>query len=276
MRTRTPIQVHGRPAALLGRWRRTHGPMTGGGRSGGSRPSRPPTPSGPRLRIRWGPVSAGLAGLLVMAWVMFLSPLVGVREVAVAGVSGEARETVAKIGGQARGAPLVKVDTDRIADDVIALGTVSTVDVERHWPSTLVIRVKPREAIYFMPNPQGGVQVFDAEGVPFWVLDAAPAGVAPVTLAAPDDPAQRRAAAIVVRALSAGQRARVKEVRVESPERIQVNVGDIAVTWGGPERSDVKAKIVDVLARRQGVTSINVVVPEAPVTGGRPTPPAKP
>lgn len=276
MRTRTPIQTHGRPSSLLGRLRRVPEGVAPGRRPGGSHPYRPPGPIGPRLRIRWGPVLAGLVGVLVMAWVVILSPLVGVREVAVAGVSGEARDTVAKIGAQARGIPLVKVDTDRIADEVVRLGTVSTVDVERHWPSTLVIRVKPREAIFSMPNPQGGVQIFDAEGVPFWTLDAAPSGVAPVTLADSEDPAQRRAAAVVVRALSAGQRARVKEVRVDSPERIQVNVGDITVTWGGAERSDVKAKIVDVLARRQGVTSINVVVPEAPVTGGRAAPPAKP
>ncbi len=277
MRVRTPVQVHGRPASLLGRLRRPQAGEAPGGRpGGGSHPYRSPGASGPKMRLRWGPVLAGLAGVLVMAWVMSLSPLVGVREVAVAGVGGEAKETIARIGSSAQGIPLVKVDTDRIADEVIRLGTVSTVDVERHWPSTLVIRVKPREAVFSMPNPQGGVQVFDAEGVPFWTLDAAPAGVAPVSLAAPEDRDQRRAAATVVRALSAGQRARVREVRVDSPERIRVDVGDIVVTWGGPDRSDVKAKIVDVLARRQGVTSINVMVPEAPVTGGGATRAAKP
>ncbi len=84
-----------------------------------------------------------------------------------------------------------------------------------------------------------------------------------------EDPAQRVAAATVVRALSAAQRARVRDLRVAAPDRITVNIGDVVVTWGSAERSDVKAKIVEVLARRQGVTTINVVVPESPVTGGR-------
>lgn len=264
-----PTPAHTRTASRLGRLRRMHGQLPAGGpRGNGSRAVRLPRRGRARLRIPWGRALTGLAGALLLAWLLMLSPLVGVREVAVGGVDGEARETIARIGAPAKGIPLVKVDTDRIADEVIRLGTVASVEVARHWPSTLVIRVKPREAIFSMPAPAGGVQIFDSEGVPFWLLDTAPAGVAPVTLADPEDQDQRRAAAIVVRALSAGQRARVKDVRVESPERVQINVGDIAVTWGGPERSDVKAKIVDVLARRQGVTSINVVAPEAPVTGG--------
>jgi cell division protein FtsQ len=222
-----------------------------------------------RWRVRWPAVIAVLVLLLGLAWALVWSPLVGVREVAVAGVSGEDRERIIQIGAVAKGLPLVKVDTDRIADDVISLGTVSRVDVERHWPATIVIRVKPRAAAFAMGNAQGGVQVVDAEGLPFWMTDRPPPGVPLASLEDSEDPAQRVAAATVVRALSAAQRARVRDLRVAAPDRITVNIGDVVVTWGSAERSDVKAKIVEVLARRQGVTTINVVVPESPVTGGR-------
>ncbi len=232
------------------------------------RPRRAGGP-GPRLRIRWGAVAGAGLTVLFLVWLLALSPLVGVREIAVAGVDGPDREVVAGIGQQAKGDPLVKVDTDRIADEIIALGTVAQVDVERHWPTTLVIRVKPREAVFYLPNPEGGVQIFDADGVAFWNPQQPPAGVPEVTLQRADDPSQRRAAAAVVTSLSAAQRTRVKELRVSESARVTLNIGDVMVTWGGPERSDVKARIVEVLSRRQGVTSINVVVPDSPVTGGR-------
>lgn len=265
----------------LGGLRRTP-PATGIGQPGPGRAARSRDWSrldlqrGPRLRIRWWPVVGILVTLAFLAWLVVFSPLVGVREVAVAGVAGQERDAIARIGSQAKGQPLVKVDSDRIANAVIDRGTVARVDVERHWPTTLLIRVKPREAMYYLPNAQGGVQVFDADGFPFWNPPTPPAGVPPATLANPEDAAQRTAAATVVRALSAAQRAQVGDVRIDAPDRITVTVNDIVVTWGGPERSEVKAKIVDVLARRQGVTKINVVVPETPVTGGRTGPTPKP
>lgn len=270
--TRTPSRPQ--PTSLLNRLRMTFRrrasgtgpPRAGAAATGSRRMGRHPGP--PRLRIRWPLVLLWLAAAGVLAWLLVLSPLVGVREVAVAGVDGVARETIVRIGSDEAGAkPLVKVDTARIADEVIRLGVVAQVDVERRWPTTLVIRVKPRESTFALPMPQGGVQIFDAEGVPFWVVDKAPTGVPQVTLTDPQDPAQRRTAAIVVRALSAAQRARIKDLRVTSADRVTVAVGDVVVTWGGPERSDVKARIVDVLARRRGVATINVAVPESPVTG---------
>ncbi len=236
----------------------------------------PRASSRPRLRIRWGLVLLVLAVVASLVWLLTLSPLVGVREVAVAGVSDGERETIVRIGDHAVGQPLVKVDTELIANDVISLGTIARVDVERHWPTTLVIRVKPREAVFAMGDGQGGVEVFDAEGIPFWSLDRAPVGVPTATLQTADDQVQRLAAATVVRSLSAAQRARVKELRVAAPDRITLNVGGVVVTWGDPGRSDVKAEIVELLSRRQGVTRINVVVPESPVTGGRETSAPKP
>lgn len=228
------------------------------------------------VRRRWKELCGGLLVVGVLVWLLALSPLVGVREIAVSGVTGASRDAVAQIAAPSHGEPLVKIDTEKIAQDVIALGTVARVDVERHWPTTLVLRVKPRDPVFAMPNTQGKVEVFDAEGIAFWTVDAAPAGVPTVQLASSDDPEQRRTAATVVASLSAAQRARLRGVQVATDQRVTLDLGGVAVTWGGPDQSAVKARIVEILSQRQGLASINVSVPESPVTRDGKAPAPKP
>ena len=79
------------------------------------------------------------------------------------------------------GTPLARVDTEAVGARVRERVTVAEVSVRRSWPGTLTVEVVPRSAALVVRNPQGRLEVVDAEGVTFGTVRAAPKGVPVVT-----------------------------------------------------------------------------------------------
>ena len=117
----------------------------------------------------------------MLVWVVGWSTWLGVDEVEVTGVTGPEAQAVARLVEVPVGTPLARVDTEAVGARVRERVTVAEVSVRRSWPGTLTVEVVPRSAALVVRNPQGRLEVVDAEGVTFGTVRAAPKGVPVVT-----------------------------------------------------------------------------------------------
>jgi cell division protein FtsQ len=189
----------------------------------------------------------------VLAWVVFATPLLGVRTVEVNGSTIVDAEEVRDVAAVRRGTPLARVDTGAVAERVRGLPSVAQVVVRRWWPDTLVITVQERAPVAVVADGPDFL-VVDAAGVVFDRRPRRPDGLVllRVDRPGPADPATR-AALTVVAALTPRLLERVRAVEAESATAITVRLdGGRAVVWGDAERSDVKAQVATVLVDRPG------------------------
>jgi cell division protein FtsQ len=198
----------------------------------------------------------------VVAWVLLGTSLLGVRSVEVTGTQVTTTDAVRAAAAVAVGTPLLRLDTDAIAQRVLALPPVAQVDVRRSLPHTLTITVTERTPAAVVPEP-GGFAVLAADGVVFNHVTTPPAGVFVVRLDAPGpvDPATL-AALRVAAALTPQLAAVLAEIVAPTPTRISLTLVDgRTVVWGDAESSDRKAAVATTLLDR-AADEIDVSVPD--------------
>ncbi|GIH23173.1 hypothetical protein Aph01nite_14830 [Acrocarpospora phusangensis] len=201
-----------------------------------------------------------LAGgvVAVAGWVVFLSPVLGVREVAVIGNERLPAEQIRRAAAVPPDTPLVGVDTEEVRARVAALREVESATVDREWPGTLLISVVERLPLAAVPI-NGKVTVVDRFGVVLDVVDP----VEVISYRLPElrthryDPADPgiRAALAVLATLPESLSRRVKQVTAASAETVTLTLADgRTVVWGGPERTGDKSRILTALLRENAMT----------------------
>jgi cell division protein FtsQ len=205
------------------------------------------------------PWRTGLAVLLfcgvvaAAAWLVFFSPVLGVRRVAVSGNHGLSAEDVRRAAAVPSRQPLAAVDVEGVRRRVAALRQVESATVERAWPGTLRIRIDEREPLAALPVP-GGSAVVDRHAVVIETRAATPVGLPVLRVArfGPEDPATMTALA-VVGGLPWELSRRVQEVRATTVRDVSLRLADgRTIMWGGAERTRDKARIALSLLERPG------------------------
>jgi cell division protein FtsQ len=259
-----PGHAHGAPRAELSPGHAHGAPraeLSPGHAHGSARPSvRRPTahrPSGPPLLVGVGLVVLGL-----LAWLLFASSVLGVREIVVNGAAIASADDIRAATGVVEGTPLLRLDTADVAARVAALPPVATVDVRRSLPHTLVITVAERRPAAAVPAG-GGYDLIDASGVVFQHLPSRPAGVGVIRVATPGpDDAATLAALRVLAALTPQLRALLAEVAAPTTTGISLLLVDgRTVLWGDAEHSETKARVATTMLDH-AANSINVTVPD--------------
>ncbi|MGL5865936.1 MAG: cell division protein FtsQ/DivIB [Dermatophilaceae bacterium] len=208
-----------------------------------------------------GVVGAGLV------WLVGWSTVLAVDEVRVTGVSQAVVRSVADRAAVALGTPLVRVDTDAVAERVRGDVRVAEVSVHRSWPGTVVVEVVHREPAIVVRNPRGQLEVVDIDGVAFGAVTSAPAGVPTVSAAAEAGmtPTALQAALTLLAALPADLARQVTAVTVSSADLVTFRLGARTVVWGGGEESGRKVAILQALLPRRSAV-IDVSAPDTPIT----------
>lgn len=216
---------------------------------------------------RWLLWLAGAGLLALVAWVVGWSPLLGVDDVEVSGVTGAEQRAVAELVQVPVGTPLARVDTDAVAGRVRTRITVAEVSVRRSWPGTLSVDVVPRTAALVVKNPQGRLEVVDPEGVSFAVVRTAPKGVPVVTATGSKGmtPEALQSSLALLEALPADLAAKVTSLKVSSADLVTFTLGSRTVVWGSGEASERKVEILRALLRTKAKV-IDVSAPDTPVT----------
>jgi cell division protein FtsQ len=129
----------------------------------------------------------------VLVWVLGWSSILGVSDRSRSPERPGPRPTaVAELVDVPIGTPLARVDTEAVAARVRERITVAEVSVRRAWPSTLAVDIVLQTPAIVVKNPQGQLEVVDAEGVAFGVVKAAPEGGPVVTAVGAREPLARR------------------------------------------------------------------------------------
>jgi cell division protein FtsQ len=217
----------------------------------------------PRLgTVRWTRVGAVAAGLILLAWLIFFSPVLGVRHIEVSGALVLTDNDVRQAAGIRAGFPLARLDPDEVAARVAALAPVAAVEVSRGLPSTLHIRLTERTPVAAVKKDDL-YHLFDRDAVVFQTSSSLPADVVEVKLpeTGPFD-RPMKAAARVIESLTPRLREELVRLEISGPAGILLVLKkDRMVTWGDAEQSDQKAKVATALLIQKG-QHLDVSVPE--------------
>lgn len=200
-----------------------------------------------------GIAMAALGPMLLLAWVLLMSPLLAVRTVAVSGTTRLSAQQVRAAADVVRGTPLARIDEQAVVRRVRSLRAVAQVRVSRGWPSTLRLQVVERTPVVGVVT-RTGVTLLDTAGVPFAAAPALPPGVVRLQVArpGPKDPTTR-AALDVLAVLPQPIRSRVRIVRAASPSSVTLVLRDgRRVLWGGADDTALKAQAAEALLKLPG------------------------
>lgn len=215
-----------------------------------------------RAALPWAIAAGVLLVAGALAWVVYGTSLLGVRDVRVVGTQLLTPLQVQQEAAVPPDEPLARVDLDGVRARVRALPAVDRVVVRRSWPSTLVVEVVERTAVAAVPVSPNQFTLIDASGVPYRTVSRPPSGLPLVRIATPGptDP-NTESALTVLGALSAELREQLVAVAVAAPAQIKLELRkDRTVVWGDDTQSDVKSQVATALLRRAG-SEIDVSAP---------------
>lgn len=238
-----------------------------------------------RRRRRWLVSVALLLGVVVGLAALARSPLVGVTEVRVVGVTDERAAAVRAATGIETGDNLLGADVEEAASEVARLPWVADAEVGRQLPAVIEVQVVPREAVAVVRLAESSWMV-DADGV---VLGGgAPEGLVRVDAPDAEVPGPGREvedpAVLAALAFHAGLPEDFAPIvrRYEAPSpgglRMEVEAGDgdetLWVRVGAPDQPALKAEVVAALLDEegrllapgeQGAAELDVTAPANPV-----------
>jgi cell division protein FtsQ len=217
-----------------------------------------PTHREPRLRPRRWPWVLALVLVLGLAgaayYVVRWTSVLGLRQVVVAGASGDLAERVRDAVDLSTGTPLITVDTAAVVAEVkAAVPEVETATAIRKWPDTVVVTVTERTAVA-ATQANGEWWLLDRFGLPYLQVDAKPAKLLAVELATPGPQDRATLGAIaVIRSLPAGVAGKVQTVVARSAFKITLKLTDgRTVIWGDDSQVKAKATVLPVILEQPG------------------------
>lgn len=192
--------------------------------------------------VAGGLLALGGVAIYAAGW----TGLMGVNSVEVEGATTISAEELVALADIPQGTPMMRVDvraaTARLAD----LPLVSSVDVRREWPRTVVLSITERGAVAVLKAPDGW-DLLDDKGVPFAIVPDKPKDLP--TVARSQDEATNTAMLAALAQMSPEVRSRVAEISATSPNAIRLTLrkSDAVVNWGSAEQSDYKSEVLAVL-----------------------------
>jgi cell division protein FtsQ len=205
----------------------------------------------------------GVALLSGAVWLVYFSPLLVVRQVAVAGHQQLQSEQVVAAAQVPMGTPLARQDVEAIARRTTTLPAVQAASVSRRWPDTITVTVTERRPVLAVRKP-GSFALVDSEGVAFAESGAVPDGVVLAEVNPTDRPLLQQVGTVAA-ALSGGLGRQVSVLAATDAERISLKLkSGVTVNWGSATDSALKADIVAALLKSGRAESIDVSSPHNP------------
>lgn len=181
-----------------------------------------------------------------LGWLLLLSPLFRVHDVAVAGQETLSTETILDAAQVPQNSPMLLLDTRAITERIRQLPAVRDIEVGRDLPDTVTIDVTER-AMVFQRVEGAEYQWVDKDGVVF-VTSQSPTDGAVQAVTDGTETRLLRDVATVVSHLPEPLRPRVQRVQAKAVDRITLELegGDLVV-WGSAEDSSLKADVLMAL-----------------------------
>lgn len=210
------------------------------------------------------------AALGALVYALFFSPLLALdpASVRVEAQPGTVDIAAVEAAAAARaGTPLPRLDTGALAAEIEEIPTVWDATVHRDWPRGLLIEVRPRIPVAAVPV-EGGVELFDVEGVDLGAIPEAPAGVPVANVPLGEDTAGiLKDVLTVMGTLPPELLAQVATVGAPSADAIEFTLTSGAVVrWGSSDSNDLKLAVLQTLLGNVQATVYDVSTPRTPIT----------
>jgi len=215
-----------------------------------------------RAALPWAMTAGALLVVGALVWLVYGTPVLGVRQVEVVGTDSLTPVQVEQAAAVRMKQPLAGVDLDRIRGRIEALPAVDRALISRSWPSTVVIEVIERVPVAAVPAGEQ-FTLIDAEGVAFRTVGEQPDGVPVAQLATPGpEDINTRSALTVLSSLTAELREQLLSISVPAPAQVSLGLRrERTVIWGDESQSETKAQVATALLERKGDT-IDVSAPK--------------
>lgn len=217
----------------------------------------PGPPPASRRRRRLGAALAVVAALTVLAGVLFLSPLLAVREVAVRGAELTDPARVEQAVEGYHGVPLTRISKREVRERVGGIPQVRAIEVLLEPPHRLVVQLHERVPVAAVEDGREFV-VVDSEGVVLTTAATAEEAGVPVVTGGRDVVGSERfeAVAAVLAALPESVLAELRTATAESLASVELAFDDgRTVVWGTAENSELKAQVLRELVEARGADS---------------------
>ena len=211
--------------------------------------------------LTWGTVIAVLC--VGLGLLLYFTPIMSVRNLVIDGLDAIPRDEVVAAVAVRSGTPLLQVDTDKVANRVAMIRRVSSVRVQRDYPSSLRVTVVERIPVA-VKDLADGTHLYDRDGVDFAIAPPPP-GVPylDVDNPGPSDPPTKAALAVLT-ALNPDVARQVNRIAAPSVASITLTLDDgRVVVWGTTDRTEEKAEKLAALLTRPGHT-YDVSSPDLP------------
>lgn len=222
-----------------------------------------------RRRRLWRIAAAVVAVLLVAAgvWAVWFSSLLEIRTVEVVGTEHVPVERVVRAADVPMGTPLLRLDSEAVAERVRGLAPVEAVSVENDLPHAVRIVITERTAVAWLDR-SGTPWAVDASGVVYRPLNSRPSHLPQLEV---DDEDRRVLSAVsrVAADIADGDAALLRQtdvIRAETRDSIELGLSKgRTVVWGSAEESDAKLAVLTPLLQIEA-SSYDVSAPERPTT----------
>jgi cell division protein FtsQ len=225
-------------------------------------------------RRRWIRIALGVlvvAALGALAWLVWFSSVLAVRDVEVAGRSTLKQAQVLRAAHVPKGRPLARVDVEGIEQRVSALDRVDTVEVGRSWPHTISISIVERKSVVWA-RIDGQIRGIDRNGIAFRSYTSPPKGLLEATIDVTDgrDRLQTSESLASVVALigrkDPGLREQVESVTAASKDSIELKLTKgRTVVWGSRDDGRRKLQVLTALLGLEA-SRYDVSAPDQPTT----------
>ncbi|MDO5494100.1 MAG: FtsQ-type POTRA domain-containing protein [bacterium] len=215
----------------------------------------------------WAGVVLAVAGVV---YALFFSPLFALAadEIEVGAEPGRVDADAARqLAGEWVGTPLPRLDAGGLREEIRQIPTVQEATVHRVWPQGLAIHLTPRTPVAAVPV-EGGMQLFDAEGVDLGMVPELPAGVPVAEVPLGEETAALLAdIAAVMGRIPPELMQEIATVRAESQDAIEFGLHSGAVVrWGGNTENELKAAVLATLLSEVEAALYDVSSPRSPIT----------
>lgn len=222
-----------------------------------------------RRRRRWRIAAVVLAVVLVAVgvWAIWFSSLLEIRTVQVAGAEHVPVERVVRAADVPLGEPLLRLDTDAVAEAVLELPPIEAVEIEHDLPHTVRIVITERTAVAWIDRT-GTPWAVDATGVVYRPLNSKPSHLPELDVDA-EDRRVLSAVAQVAADIADGDAELLGQtdvIRAETRDSIELDLSkDRTVVWGSAEQAEAKLSVLGPLLQISA-RSYDVSAPERPTT----------
>jgi cell division protein FtsQ len=196
-------------------------------------------------------------------WIVYFSSVLVTKQVNVVGTHHLTPTQVSLAVQIPLGVPLARQNLDEIARRAMTLSPIESATATRDWPSTITVTIVERRPVFAVRQPDGYLLV-DKFGVAYETQPILPREA----VLADVDPAAAPLlceVASVAAALPGKLRSKVDRITASTHDNIVLILATgRKVTWGDARDSELKAKVVTALLKREPKASIDVSSPHNP------------